>query len=71
MSGMNTEKESGKRRRGRPPTGGPKPLRTYRMDHDEFNEIVEAAENLGVSISEFTRQTLLRRARRVNREHAD
>lgn len=57
--------ETPKRKRGRPYAGGETPKRYYRMTDDEFAWIEAAAESLGQTVSEFTRETLLRRAKRV------
>lgn len=40
-------------------------MRYYRCSDSDFAWIQAAAESLGQSVSEFTRETLLRRAKRL------
>lgn len=46
-------------------------MRYYRCSDDDFARIQAAAEQLGQNVSEFTRETLLRRANRVIGKQAE
>ena len=59
-----TNKEGVKRKRGRPATGA-MPIRWYRMHDDHFHLVKRAADLSGMSVADFTRDTLTQRSRRV------
>jgi len=45
--------------------GGRTPKREFRMPEEEYDLIRAAAEQLGLSVSEFVRQTIIARAQRI------
>jgi hypothetical protein len=58
-----------KRRPGRPATGQT-PKRYFRMDDDDWEQVVQASNKTGETASEYVRRILLRDARRVLSERS-
>ncbi len=56
--------EPATRSRGRPATGQT-PKRYFRMDDESWQQIVDAADSLGETISEYLRRVMLRDAKRI------
>jgi hypothetical protein len=59
------KKSPGKKKMGRPSTGGPKPMRQFRMADEEWRLVQQAAQVEQETVSEFARATLLARAKKL------
>lgn len=67
------KQQAGQRPVGRPKGSGTgiNPVRFYRMSDTHFALIERAAELLGTPIADYQRDTLLRRSRKILREHGE